>query len=133
LDKAGEDVIAAGVLVRNDSCYNAAAFHCQQTVEKALKAYILFKSDVLVDGHNLSWLCKKAARYNVIFRDFMDPCTALNHCYIQTRYPADLPVELDFAIVMRYYQMAREMYLFICEQVDKALEKNRIHPAQKSK
>ena len=133
LDKAGEDIITAGVLVNNDSCYNAAAFHCQQTIEKALKAYILFKSNVLVDGHNLSWLCQRAARYNAIFRDWMDRCTALNHCYIQTRYPADLPVELDFVLVMQYYHMARDMYLFICEQVDAALEKNRIHPAQKSK
>jgi len=133
LDKAGEDVVAAWLLVNNDLCYNAAAFHCQQAVEKALKAYILIKSAALVDGHNLPWLCKKAMRYHPVFRNWMDECTALSHCYIETRYPADLPLELDFARVMRHYRMAKDMYLFICEQVDNMLEENSAHPAQKSK
>ena len=133
LDKAGEDIIAAGILVKNDACYNAAAFHCQQAIEKALKAYILIKSDVLVDGHNLPWLCKRAMRYDPAFGDWMDQCTALSRCYIETRYPADLPLQLDFARVTKYCQLVRDMYLFICAEVDAALDQNAIHPAQKSK
>ena len=133
LDRAGEDIIAAGVLLHNDNCYNSAAFHCQQAIEKALKAYILLKSDMLVDGHNLPWLCKRAMRYNEIFTGWMEQCTELTHCYIETRYPSDLPLELDFARVTHHYHTARDMYLFICEQVDSALDQNRAHPAQKSK
>lgn len=132
LDKANEDMLSAGVLVQNDNCYNAAAFHCQQTIEKALKAYILLKSDVLADGHNLPWLCKRAMRYDQTFSDWLDESTSLSRCYIETRYPADIPLELDFAQVMGYYRMAKAMFLFITAEVDRVLEHNRAHPAQKS-
>ena len=132
LERAGEDILAAGLLVRNDACYNPAAFHCQQSVEKALKAYILLKSDILPDGHNLPWLCKRAMRYDPIFMEWMNQSTALNRCYIETRYPADLPLELDFAQVTQYYRMAQAMYLFICAEVDNAVDRNQAHPAQKS-
>lgn len=131
LARAGEDILTAGVLVQHDNCYNAAAFHCQQTIEKALKAYILLKSDVLADGHNLPWLCKRAMRYDETFADWLDESASLNRCYIETRYPADIPLELDFARVMGYYRMAKAMYLFITAEVDATLEENRAHPSQK--
>lgn len=131
LDRAGEDILSAGVLVQHDNCYNAAAFHCQQTIEKALKAYILLKSDILPDGHNLPWLCKRAMRYDPIFSDWLDSSASLSRCYIETRYPADLARELDFSRVMQYYRTAKEMYLFICQEVDHTLENNRAHPGQK--
>ncbi len=64
LDRAAEDMMATEKLADDEFCYNACAFHCQQTIEKALKAYILLKTDRLLDGHNLTWLCKQAARYD---------------------------------------------------------------------
>lgn len=130
LDRAGEDILCAKALLGNDSCYNGAAFHCQQTIEKALKAYILLKSDMLVDGHNLPWLCKRASKYDATFKDWLAQSTSLNKCYIETRYPADIPLDLDYEKVRGYYQMAKEMYLFICSEVDTALDSRKAHPAQ---
>lgn len=131
LDRAGEDIQCAKLLTQSDACYNGAAFHCQQTIEKALKAYILVKSDILVDGHNLTWLCKRAMKYDRKFGGWLGESASLNKCYIETRYPADIPLELDFETVQRYYHMARDMYLFICEELDDLLELNRIHPEQR--
>lgn len=130
LDRAGEDLISARLLVQDDNCYNSAAFHCQQTIEKALKAYILFKSSQLVDGHNLTWLCKRAMRYDKKFRDWLAPSASLNRCYIETRYPADLPVELDYPKIISYYRMAKDMYLFICHEADEALASDDAQPTQ---
>ena len=124
LERAGEDVISAYVLMGNEPCYMSSAFHCQQAIEKALKAYILFKTGALPDGHNLTWLCKRAARLDGKFTEWLDESAALNRCYIETRYPADNPVELEYGDVQRYYQIAKEMYLFICEEVDSALEQD---------
>ena len=62
LEHSSQDLIAAKILSEDDRCYPLAAFHCQQAIEKALKAYILLKSDVLVDGHNLTWLCRQAKK-----------------------------------------------------------------------
>lgn len=118
LDKASEDMICAQKLLDDDRCYDAAAFHCQQAIEKALKAYLLLMTDRLYDGHNLSWLCKKAMKLDDFFFEWLDESVALNRCYIETRYPTDIPREFDYKELMEAYQMAMNMFIFICQQVD---------------
>ncbi|MEG1993435.1 MAG: HEPN domain-containing protein [Oscillospiraceae bacterium] len=122
LDRAGEDMICANILSNDERLFNSAAFHCQQAIEKALKGYILLKSGELVDGHNLTWLCKRAMRYDKEFTKWLDESTSLNRCYIETRYPSDVIHEISFKKIKKYYNMAHDMYLFICEQVDDELE-----------
>ena len=121
LDRAGEDILCANLLMESDPCYNNAAFHCQQAIEKALKAYILFHTGLLPDGHNLTWLCKKASSIHSSFKQYLEMSTALNRCYIETRYPADHPINLGYREILHYYKMACEMYLFICKEVDSAI------------
>jgi HEPN domain-containing protein len=117
MDCCEEDMLAARLLAHHDGCYNAAAFHCQQTIEKALKAYILLKTNVLVDGHNLTWLCKQAMKHNQAFNQWLDESASLNRCYIETRYPADIPLDLTRQQISRYYDMAYEMFAFIRKEV----------------
>lgn len=130
LERAAEDMTSARLLRLDEGCYNNAAFHCQQAIEKALKAYILLKSNHLVDGHNLSWLCKRAVQYDKKFSEWLSESASLNKCYIETRYPADLPLDIEYDDVTKYYQMAREMYEFICREVDAALASKQTHPGQ---
>jgi len=124
LDHAGEDMIGARLLLEDDRCYNLAAFHCQQAIEKALKSYILLKSGRPVDGHNLTWLCKQARRYDNRFAEWLDESAALNRCYIETRYPADVARTLHYAQVRHFCDIAQEMFLFICTQMDEYFKKN---------
>ena len=131
LDKANEDILAAKYLKDYEECHNGAAFHCQQTIEKALKAYILLKSNILEDGHNLSWLCKRAMKYDGEFGKWLDESAMLNHFYIETRYPADIPLELNTPEISRYYGTALEMYRFICKEVDEAEWDGTGHPLQR--
>lgn len=133
LERANEDILSATLLRQSEECLNNAAFHCQQTIEKALKAYILLKSDVLVDGHNLTWLCRRAMKYDREFTQWLDECASLNHCYIETRYPADIPLDITRDDIKRYYKMAGDMYLFICREVDEIVEKKTGHPVQSRK
>lgn len=133
LDRARDDLASAKHLREHPDCCNNAAFHCQQTIEKALKAYILLKSDMLVDGHNLSWLCKRAMRYDKKFAEWLGESAALNKCYIETRYPADLPLELEFDEVTGYCEMADDMYNFILREVDTVLARGYAHPEQRGR
>lgn len=133
LDRAGEDMISANVLSKEAECYGAAAFHCQQAIEKALKSYILLKSDTLVDGHNLSWLCKRAMRYDKKFNEWLDESAFLNRCYIETRYPADIPLEITREDIEKYHSMALEMYKFICCDVEETLQNGAEHPEQRGR
>ncbi len=120
--QACEDILAAKLLMQDDRCYKSSAFHCQQAIEKALKGYILLNTGALVDGHNLSWLCKQAMKYDSTFREWLDESAVLNKCYIETRYPTDLPFEFSEEQIRRAYQMAFDMFEFICRQVDEELE-----------
>jgi HEPN domain-containing protein len=117
LERATEDIEAAAKLLELGDTLNAAAFHCQQCIEKALKGYILFKTHQHVDGHNLTWLCRQAIKSDRRFTEWLDESVILNRYYIETRYPADMPLELTSKTVNRAYDMARAMYRFICAQV----------------
>lgn len=117
LSRAKEDLEAARLLLQSAATLNAAAFHCQQCIEKALKGYILFKNGNHVDGHNLTWLCRQAIKSDPRFQEWLDESAALNRYYIETRYPTDVPVELSEKRVARIYAMAFKMYQFISDEV----------------
>lgn len=131
LDRAGEDLICAQRLIQDDFTYNSTAFHCQQTIEKALKAYILFRSNRLVDGHNLTWLLRQAARYNSHYNDWLKVTAKLNRAYIEARYPADIPLELGYQEIHNCYEVTKEIYGYICNEVDESLESHREKPEKK--
>lgn len=124
LNKAGEDMRAAELLLAHDDCRNMCAFHCQQTIEKALKSFVLVASDRLVDGHNLTWLCRQALRYDRAFAQWLDESATLNRYYIETRYPTDVPFTIARERIRFIHRIAREMYDFICRQVEEEAEEN---------
>jgi HEPN domain-containing protein len=119
IDRAGEDLEAAKLLMAGDDTLNASAFHCQQCIEKALKGYILSVSNEHVDGHNLTWLCRQALKSDQRFMQWLDESAALNRFYIETRYPSDIPMELTRDKVAGIYDMAEKMYEFICGETEK--------------
>ncbi len=123
LDRAGEDMVTAELLIKDDRCYNSCAFHCQQAAEKALKAYLLLQNPRLLDGHNLTWLCKQAMRHDRNFEKWLDESAALNRYYIETRYPTDIPDEIDEKEIHQAFDMAMDLYFFICERVDEELDR----------
>ena len=112
---AALDRMAAEALCTDPLLYYSAAFHCQQCIEKALKGYLLFKKHHLYDGHNLTWLCKQAMQIDYHFGKWVEKSTLLNHYYIETRYPADIPFDIDTDTVMELIHSASEMLSFITE------------------
>ena len=122
LYKAEEDLHSARLLKSEEICQLCAAFHCQQCIEKALKAYILYQTNILHDGHNLTWLCKQAVKLDREFTEWLDESADLNRYYIETRYPTDIPVEIHETEVKRAYRMARTMYDFILDQLGEEME-----------
>jgi len=117
LERASEDIAAAELLLGSDNTFNAAAFHCQQCIEKALKGYIIFKTHEHLDGHNLTWLCRQAIKRDPRFSEWVNDSVILNRYYIETRYPADFPLKIENADINRAYEMAQDMYHFICNEV----------------
>ena len=120
LDRAYDDLKAAELLLRQEETLYAAAFHCQQCIEKALKGYLLFKTHNHADGHNLTWLCRQAEKADGRFNEWLYESAVLNRFYIETRYPSDIPLELGRETVSKAYEMAGAMYGFICGELDPA-------------
>ncbi len=117
LEIAARDLLAAKVLIEQDLCFGIAGFHCQQGMEKAFKAYIIAQTGMLVDGHNLTWLCRQARRYHPAFGQWMDDTAEMNRLYIETRYPSDIDLNLTPEAVQKIYQTAQAVYDFVCDEV----------------
>ncbi len=117
LKKSHDDIEAARVLKDHGGPNEAAAFHCQQSIEKGLKAYILLKTKNHTDGHNLTYLCRQAAKLDNKFNEWLDESYTLNNFYIETRYPTDRTVGIDDFGLEKIYKMAKDMYNFISEEI----------------
>ncbi len=113
LERAECDLDSARILKDNDGDNCNAAFHCQQCIEKALKGYLLYKTEKHVDGHNLTFLCRSACRIDRKFDEWLDESTSLNRYYIETRYPTDVGFDVTEKELEKIYKMANDMYAFI--------------------
>ena len=114
---AYQDLLAAKTLIEDSRLYEPTVFHCQQAIEKSLKAYMLYKTHRLFDGHNLTWLCKQAAMLDSGFTKWIGKSTLLNRFYIETRYPADIPVEIDRRLAEDILAATEEMTDFVCDTI----------------
>lgn len=117
LDKALCDLQCARILLTWQGDPANVAFHCQQAIEKALKGYLLYKTGRHFDGHNLTYLCRQAVLLDPAFTEYLDESAALNNLYIETRYPTDLPLDLDERAVRRYLNMAETMFAAIRQEL----------------
>ncbi len=114
---AYEDLLAAKLLIDDNRLLGPAIFHCQQAIEKSLKAFMLFKTRRLLDGHNLTWLCKQAAMLDSGFTKWIGKSTLLNRFYIETRYPADIPEDITRSLAEEILEATNEMMDFVCDAV----------------
>lgn len=108
------DIMSARVLMGDERLSKPVVFHCQQAMEKGIKAFLLYKHRKLFDGHNLTWLCKQAALTDQSFTKWIGKSTLLNRYYIETRYPADIPEEIDRGAVKEILDATEDMLEFIC-------------------
>ena len=117
IDKARRDLHAARILYENQADEEFVAFHCQQSVEKALKSYIIIKQHRLLESHSLIFLCRQAVKHNEAFRDYLHECAFLNQFYIETRYPADVPQEVTRGQAEQCLAQSEQILDFILPQL----------------
>jgi HEPN domain-containing protein len=111
---AEKDLYAAELMIRDDyPLMNIVAFHCQQTIEKYIKAYFLEKEIPLIKTHDLIKLNAKIKDLELDESKLM----IINEVYIESRYPGDLglipdgiPTKED---AMKFIEFAKEIKLII--------------------
>ena len=74
---------------------DAAAFHCQQAVEKLLKAYLIFRQQPFEKIHDLEVLVEQCARSDATFADLVDGVEPLSPYAVRFRYPGPADPTVD--------------------------------------
>jgi len=92
---ADRDLRAAEIILKDEyALTNIVAFHCQQAIEKYLKALLLEKGVSIVKTHDL---IKLNGMVNEIKHIGIDEAKliVLNEVYIESRYPGELGLMPD--------------------------------------
>lgn len=113
IDKSERDIKSAKILKEHDCGNDVVAFHCQQAIEKILKAYLIIKGDGVVSGHSLLYLCKLAQGHEGNFKKYIKDCGFVNQYYIETRYPADSPLIVSDYEANECIKIAEEIYNYV--------------------
>jgi HEPN domain-containing protein len=103
LTQAEEEHKDAELLMRARRYY-LSLYLCQQSAEKALKAFVYFKEQEPVFSHSIAVLVNVAAALDPEF-DTIVSAKRLDDYYIPTRYPNGLPGDIP----SRYYNDEEEV------------------------
>ena len=117
LDKASDDLNWTKSNIKQ-KVYYGACFTAQQSAEKALKAFLLFKKGRFEKVHDLVKLLNTCATNNKEFIRFKTKVAKLSFYYIQSRYP-DIS-ELDIftaAQAQEAYEIAENIFQFVSEKI----------------
>ncbi len=107
LEKAEHDVISAQRLLEIEPIIlDNACFHCQQAIEKYLKAYLIYNGVEVERTHDIIFVLSECADFDPIFSE-IDPLD-INAYAVTGRYPhSALMPEIEGA--QQYYQLALQI------------------------
>jgi HEPN domain-containing protein len=86
-------------------------YHCQQSAEKALKAFLCANDVDVPKTHETGILCRLCIDLDSSFSRFLEACEELAIFATETRYP--IRIEIDEATVVRNLRQAFEIYNFV--------------------
>ncbi len=112
LVKAQQDLHSAEWLAESpDHLYNAVGFHCQQSAEKVLKAYLTWRDEPFEKTHSLVALIGKCLPFEPAFETLRQAATTLTPYATTFRYPGELP-ELTLEEAEQAILLARLVWKF---------------------
>lgn len=118
---ADEDYLSAEIMLK-ERIYNKVCFLSQQTIEKSLKAYLLFRGIEIKRTHKIVDLIHACAEIDDEFRKFEEAAVEIDRYYIPTRYPDTLVGSLPEGLPkLEHAQSTKEIALKILEFVKRKL------------
>ena len=116
LEKAKHDWHTAEAAV---SCQPAitdtSAFHCQQAVEKLLKAYLVQRRDPFEKIHDLEQLIDQCAQHDPLFAELRKRAMPLSAYAIRFRYPG--PADPSVEDVREALRVVAEVWRFVTSRL----------------
>jgi HEPN domain-containing protein len=115
LQKANHDLMSAQRLLEIEPrILDNACFHCQQAIEKSLKAFLIYNGQDIERTHNIIFLLSECAKYDSIFGS-IDPGD-INTYAVQARYP-DYSLMPTLGETKSYYQLAINITSLVIERI----------------
>ena len=115
LDKPDQDIISAQRLLEIEPVIlDNACFHCQQAIEKCLKAFLIYNGRDIERTHNIIFLLSECANFDPFFAT-IDPLN-INAYAVQSRYPDSnlIPTAEE---AKNYYQLAIKTKSIVMEKI----------------
>jgi HEPN domain-containing protein len=72
--------------------FEIICYHCEQSVEKYLKGFLVSKDQMPPKTHDLTNLCNLCSEYDGTFTDLLSQCSYLKQFGVQPRYPKELNI-----------------------------------------
>lgn len=91
--RADRDLDEAKFLFANNRPLEDVAYFVHQSIEKYLKAFLIFKGWELEKIHDLVKLSKDAVKFDKSFEKFISAMEEITDFYIESRYPVGYEVE----------------------------------------
>lgn len=121
LAKAEDDLRSARLLIAEENrLYAAGVFHCQQAVEKALKAWLTSSDRVFPKTHDLETLLHLCGEKEPGFGLYEEQARALTPLATEFRYPGDV-LEPTPEQAGRILGQATEVYEYSVRLIQAAL------------
>jgi len=121
LEFARKDLATAELLMANEGFPEIIAFHCQQTIEKAFKAYLAHVGQRFPKTHDIQYLCQLCSQSDPVFGKYSDDCGFVGAFYIEARYPIGIPVNVSEADAEYALQIAKAIYALINDLILKSI------------
>lgn len=116
--KADEDFESAKILLNNEGVPATICFLSQQTVEKCLKGFLVFRGVGFPKIHQLDELLERCAKIDADFREFIEEVIILNDYYIESRYPDNMKEDISFEAAREAFEVAENLRKFILSKVE---------------
>jgi HEPN domain-containing protein len=111
LKKAESDFANADLCISNAKALDTACFHCQQTAEKSLKAWLILRGETFPRTHDLIALVELCAESQPKFNQLSTDADSLNPYAVTGRYAEDFWPSIDEA--QTALEQARRIYEFV--------------------
>lgn len=116
LSKAEDDLVAARRLIEIEPyILDPACFHCQQAVEKYLKAYLVYKEFDFEKTHDIDYLLEECAKYDEDFKNF--DVKNIHDFAVDIRYPDDASL-LDLDETKEFLQIAENVKTLVESKIN---------------
>ena len=115
--KARHDVESARLLLAGDpKILDTSVYHCQQTAEKALKAYLTLQDSPFMKAHDLTVLVKQCMDVDASFEVLVEISEILTPYATAFRYPGDV-LEPDLLDAEEALVSAEKVFGFVLEKL----------------